>query len=72
MAGSETVTANARVKATATYAFNLSAALLMAMAARLWLVTQFDGAALVWGLGALVLFAAGYGLLYLLEPEAEA
>jgi hypothetical protein len=68
---SETLTANARIKATATYFFNLSAALSGAIAARVWIVTRFDLTSLIWGAAAATLFAIGHRLLYLLEPESE-
>jgi hypothetical protein len=73
MAGSETVTANARVKARvkagATWFLNLSAALTGTGAARVWILARFDLAAFAWSVAAFGLFAIGYGLLYLLEPE---
>jgi hypothetical protein len=69
--GSETLTANARVKAVSTWFFNLSAALTGAVAARVWIVTQFDRTSLLWAVAAAGLFAIAYGLLYLLETETE-
>jgi len=67
---SEVLIANERVKATANFLFNLSAALSAGTAARVWLVARFDVAALFWAVAALLLFALAYGVLYWLEPEA--
>jgi hypothetical protein len=63
------VVANERVKAVSTWFFNLSAALIGATAARVWIFGQFDLTSLTWGIVAAALFAVAHGFLYLLEPE---
>jgi hypothetical protein len=68
MTESQMLTLNERVKGFSNLAFNLSAGLAAATAARVW-VKGIDLAALVWVAGAIALLSLASGLLYLLEAE---
>jgi hypothetical protein len=71
MTESQILTLNERLKGFSNYFFNLSAALLAAAAARMWVNGGFDLALLIWLAGAIGLLLLASGLLYLLEPETE-
>jgi hypothetical protein len=71
MTESQILTLNERVKGFSNYFFNLSAALMAATAARVWVNGGIDLAALACLVGAIALLLLASGLLYLLEPEYE-
>jgi hypothetical protein len=71
MTESQILTLNERVKGFSNYFFNLSAALVAASAARVWVNGGVDLAALAWLSIAIGLLLLAWKLLYLLEPEIE-
>ena len=71
MTESKILTLNERVKGFSNYFFNLSAALVAAGAARIWVNGGIDLAALAWLAIAIGLLLLASGLLYLIEPENE-
>lgn len=71
MTESQILTLNERVKGFSNFFFNLSAALMAATGARLWVRVDFDLTAAAWLTGAIGLLLLASGVLYLLEPESE-
>ena len=71
MTESQILTLNERVKGFSNYFFNLSAGLIAAAVARLWVKSDVDLSALAWLAGAAVLLWLAWSVLYLLEPESE-
>ena len=71
MTESQILTLNERVKGFSNYFHNLSAALLAAAVARLWVKGSVDLAAGMWLAGAGGLLWLGWSVLYLLEPSSE-
>ena len=69
MTESQILTLNERVKGFSSYFFNLSAGLMAATAARVWVKGGVDLVVLTWVLGAIGLLLLASGLLYLIEPE---
>lgn len=71
MTESEILTLNERVKAISTYCANLSAALLAATAARVWIKAAVDLNALAWLAVTVGLILISWQVLHLLEPASE-
>lgn len=71
MTESQILTLNERIKGLSNYFFNLSAALVAAGVARVWVKGGVDVAALAWLTIAIGLLLLAWGLLYLLEAEIE-
>ena len=71
MTESQILTLNERIKGFSNYFFNLSAALIAAAVARLWVRGDVDLGALAWLAGAAILLWLAWSVLYLLEPGSE-
>jgi hypothetical protein len=71
MTESQILTLNERLKTMAGYFSNLSAALMAAAVARMWVRGDGDFTAFAWAAGAMVLLWLAWSLLYLLEPAYE-
>ena len=68
---SQILTLNERVKGFSNYLFNLSAALLAAAVARMWVKGGVDLGGLLWLAVAIGLLLLASGILYLIEPENQ-
>jgi hypothetical protein len=68
---SQILTLNERIRTSSSYLANLSAALMAATGARVWLNAGVDLSALAWLAIAIALFVISLWLLYLLEADLE-